>query len=60
MTKATYNFVKALHGGEILEVVGVRDLARCPLALVLGVVDHRSIPLALVVRVSLVRTEESR
>jgi hypothetical protein len=51
----TANLVKGPSGHEVLEEVGVRDLARRPLALVSGVVDHRRVPLALVGRVGLVR-----
>ena len=52
-TANTYNGLEALDGVEVFEEVRVGDLARSPLALIFGVVDHWSIPLALVGRVSL-------
>lgn len=48
-----YNGFQALNRSEILEVIGVGDLAGSPLALVRGIVDHRCKPLALVLGVSL-------
>ena len=53
MALQTYDGLEALDRGQVLEEVGVRDLARSPLANVGGVVDERGVPLALVVGVGL-------
>ena len=43
----SYNLSKALNGCKVFEVIWVGDLARGPLALVGGVIDHGGVPFAL-------------
>lgn len=51
----TYNLVEALDRCQILVIVGVGNLAGCPLALIGRVVNHGSVPFALVLGVGLHR-----
>ena len=55
----THNLIEALCWGRVLEVARVGNLPRCPLALVVWVVNQRSKPFALVKRVRLVRAAKT-
>ena len=51
-----HNLIEALCWGKVLEVARVGNLSRCPIALVVWVVNQRGKPFALVKWIRLVRT----